>query len=176
MYKLKSALPVLLASLLFTGYAMADITVPMKMAGPEGLGKELGTVIITETQYGLVFTPDLKGLPPGEHGFHIHTNPSCEPMKKEGKMEAAMAAGGHFDPNDSKKHGTPWGAGHLGDLPPLVVDAEGRATEPVLAPRLHELNQLKGHALMIHAGGDNYSDSPKALGGGGARIACGVIQ
>jgi len=28
---------------------------------------------------------------------------------------------------------------------------------------------------MIHAGGDNYSDSPAPLGGGGARIACGVL-
>jgi Cu-Zn family superoxide dismutase len=32
-------------------------------------------------------------------------------------------------------------------------------------------------ALMkqIHAGGDNYSDQPKPLGGGGARIACGTL-
>ncbi len=28
---------------------------------------------------------------------------------------------------------------------------------------------------MIHAGGDNYSDTPEKLGGGGARVACGVI-
>ena len=28
---------------------------------------------------------------------------------------------------------------------------------------------------MIHSGGDNYSDEPK-LGGGGARVACGVIE
>jgi Cu-Zn family superoxide dismutase len=29
---------------------------------------------------------------------------------------------------------------------------------------------------MIHAGGDNYSDQPVPLGGGGARIACGVVK
>jgi Cu-Zn family superoxide dismutase len=29
---------------------------------------------------------------------------------------------------------------------------------------------------MIHAGGDNYSDHPEKLGGGGARIACGVVK
>ncbi|NES46128.1 superoxide dismutase family protein, partial [Moorena sp. SIO2C4] len=34
---------------------------------------------------------------------------------------------------------------------------------------------LKGHSLIIHAQGDNYSDIPKPLGGGGARVACGVI-
>jgi Cu/Zn superoxide dismutase len=31
------------------------------------------------------------------------------------------------------------------------------------------------HAAMQHPNGDNYSDTPKPLGGGGARIACGVI-
>ncbi|MFZ2076615.1 MAG: superoxide dismutase family protein, partial [Xanthobacteraceae bacterium] len=35
---------------------------------------------------------------------------------------------------------------------------------------------VKGHAIMIHAGGDNYSDQPAPLGGGGARIACGVTR
>ncbi|MFP5305560.1 MAG: superoxide dismutase family protein, partial [Gammaproteobacteria bacterium] len=48
-----------------------------------------------------------------------------------------------------------------------------RARQPVLAPRI-EPQQIEGHALMIHAGGDNYSDQPQKLGGGGARIACGV--
>ncbi len=176
MKKLKAASNLFLAGIIVSASAIADITVPIHLAGPEGQGKDVGNVIISQTLYGLVFTPDLKGLPPGEHGFHIHTSPSCAPMKKDGKMEAAMAAGGHFDPNNSEKHGSPWGTGHLGDLPPLVVDADGRATEPVLVPRLHNLNQLKGHALMIHAGSDNYSDSPKPLGGGGPRIACGVIE
>jgi Cu-Zn family superoxide dismutase len=37
------------------------------------------------------------------------------------------------------------------------------------------VDDLRGHALMIHEGGDNYSDQPKPLGGGGARIACGVV-
>lgn len=34
---------------------------------------------------------------------------------------------------------------------------------------------LTGGAIVIHAGGDNYSDSPDKLGGGGARVACGVV-
>ncbi|TXH61396.1 MAG: superoxide dismutase [Cu-Zn] SodC2, partial [Thiothrix sp.] len=61
------------------------------------------------------------------------------------------------------------------DLPALYVDSEGKATNPVLAPRL-KLADLSGRALMIHAGGDNHSDHPAPLGGGGARMACGVIQ
>ncbi|EDQ9399748.1 superoxide dismutase family protein, partial [Salmonella enterica] len=46
----------------------------------------------------------------------------------------------------------------------------------LLAPRLKSLSELKGHSLMIHAGGDNYSDNPAKLGGGGARFACGVVE
>ncbi|MFN3919079.1 MAG: superoxide dismutase family protein, partial [Methylohalobius sp.] len=75
--------------------------------------------------------------------------------------------------HQTNRHGTPWGDGHLGDLPPLYVDADGQAQLPVLAPRL-KLADLKGRALIVHAGGDNYSDHPEPLGGGGARIACGT--
>ena len=70
----------------------------------------------------------------------------------------------------------PMGVGHLGDLPVLVVDNDGSATEPVTAPRLKTLAEVKGKALMVHVDGDNMSDQPKPLGGGGARYACGVIQ
>ena len=45
----------------------------------------------------------------------------------------------------------------------------------MLAPRV-SLSDLSGRALMIHAGGDNHSDMPAKLGGGGARVSCGVIQ
>ncbi|STW29201.1 superoxide dismutase [Klebsiella michiganensis] len=58
----------------------------------------IGSVKISETAKGLEFTPDLKALPPGEHGFHIHANGSCQPAIKEGKAVAAGAAGGHYDP------------------------------------------------------------------------------
>jgi superoxide dismutase, Cu-Zn family len=34
--------------------------------------------------------------------------------------------------------------------------------------------EVKGRSIMIHAGGDNYSDQPAPLGGG--RIACGVVK
>ncbi|MDR2550670.1 MAG: superoxide dismutase family protein [Desulfobulbus sp.] len=152
----------------------ADITVPMSMAEEKGAGPAVGTVVISETPYGLLFTPSLTGLPPGLHGFHVHENASCEPKEKDGKMVPALAAGGHYDPAGTKKHGTPWGDGHLGDLPALYVDANGAATNPVLAPRL-KMNDVKGRSLMIHAGGDNHADHPAPLGGGGARVACGVI-
>ena len=155
--------------------AYADVTVPMNVVDEKGAGASAGQVTISESKYGLVFTPALQGLPLGLHGFHLHQNASCEPKEKDGKMVPAGAAGGHFDPAGTNAHGAPWGEGHLGDLPPLYVDADGNATQPVLAPRL-KMADLKGHALMVHAGGDNHADHPAALGGGGARIACGVIN
>ena len=58
----------------------------------------------------------------------------------------------------------------------LYVDGDGNASVPVLAPRLKTLEEIKGHSLIIHVGGDNYAEHPAPLGGGGARLACGIIQ
>jgi Cu-Zn family superoxide dismutase len=155
--------------------AHADsITVQVDLVDASGTTKPAGTVTIDETQYGLVFTPDLNGLTPGQHGFHVHENASCASGEKDGKPTAALAAGGHYDPAKTGKHGAPWGDGHLGDLPALSVAADGTATGPVLAPRL-KLRDVRGRSLMVHAGGDNHADHPAPLGGGGARVACGVI-
>jgi Cu-Zn family superoxide dismutase len=152
-----------------------ELVVPMHRTDSAGIGTSIGTVKATSNASGTVFSPDLKGLTPGLHGFHVHQNPDCGPGVKGGKTVPGLAAGGHYDPTGAGKHEGPYGNGHLGDLPPLYADAEGNANHPVLAPRL-KLSDLKGRSLMIHAGGDNYSDNPKKLGGGGARAACGVVK
>jgi len=153
----------------------AEATVTLTLAQAEGTGPVVGTVRLVETRYGLALYPSLTGLPPGLHGFHVHENASCAASTKDGVTTPAGAAGGHLDPLGSKHHGEPWGDGHLGDLPPLYVAADGSASQPVLAPRL-KLADVAHHALMVHAGGDNHSDHPAALGGGGVRVACGVIE
>lgn len=157
------------------GTARAGISVPMHLVDEQGIRQQVGTVDISPSPYGLVFTPALAGLPPGMHGFHVHENPSCAPKDKDGKMVAALAAGGHYDPGKTGRHGLPWGDSHLGDLPALYVDGTGAATTPVLAPRLR-LEDVKARSLMIHVGGDNHADHPQPLGGGGPRLVCGVIE
>lgn len=152
-----------------------SLQVPLFLATDTGPGAAIGTVTITQTHYGLLFTPDLTQLPPGVHGFHIHEHPNCAPGEHDHTQSAAFAAGGHFDPKKTGKHEGPYGNGHLGDLPVLYVDDQGVAQIPTLAPRLTHLKQIKNRALMIHIGGDNYSDLPQPLGGGGARMACGLI-
>ena len=172
--KLKFKL-MLLTIMLCAGSAMADMTVQLYVVNENGFGSSIGQVSISESKYGMVFTPSLKGLTPGMHGFHLHQMPSCESKEKNGKMVPALAAGGHYDPLETNLHDTPWGKGHLGDLPAIFVDAEGKASQPVLAPRL-KAKDIAGRSLMVHVGGDNHADHPAPLGGGGERMACGIID
>lgn len=166
MIKMSKYLFVMFCSIAFST-VFADVTVNIYLTAPKGNGKAIGTIMASDTKDGLLLTPNLTDLSPGSHGFHVHENPSCD--------DSGTAAGGHLDPNKTGKHQGPFSnSGHLGDLPSLTVDKEGKATTPVLAPRL-KLQDILNHSLMIHAGGDNYSDNP-AMGGGGARIACGVVK
>lgn len=152
-----------------------SIVVPMSSINEAGTGASIGTVKISATADGVLLEPDLRGLAPGEHGFHIHEKPDCAAAEKDGAKVAGLAAGGHYDPSMTKSHAGPQGSGHLGDLPALKVGSDGRATQAVTAPRL-TLAAVRNRALMTHAGGDNYADQPSPLGGGGARVACGVIK
>ena len=163
-------------SLIFAAGAYAETTtITVNAVSTDGVGDSIGTVTVMDTRYGAVFKPALSGLTPGMHGFHVHQNPSCDAATKDGNTVAGLGAGGHYDPANTGVHSGPYGEGHLGDLPGLYVDADGNAGTPVLAPRV-SVADVKGRSLMIHAGGDNYSDQPKALGGGGARMACGVFD
>jgi Cu-Zn family superoxide dismutase len=152
-----------------------ELRADMRRATPSGPGEAVGTVTIADSAQGAIVRTNLKGLPAGPHGFHVHQNGSCQPAVSNGETVPAGAAGGHFDPQDTGKHTGPRGDGHLGDLPVLQVSSNGTATETLTAPRIKNVGSLRGKALIIHAGGDTYSDQPP-LGGGGARIACGVLQ
>lgn len=151
-------------------------TVEIRRVDGEGIEESIGTVTLVDSEHGLLLKPDLSGLSPGIHGFHVHQNASCVPGEGEDdKKVAALQAGGHYDPDATGRHHGPYGQGHLGDLPVLVVDEAGKATLPLLAPRL-SLDHLQGRSLIIHEGGDNYADEPEPLGGGGPRQACGVVE
>ena len=161
--------------LLATVARAESVSATLYLATDKGNGAEVGTVTFSDDNDGLRITPNLKGLPPGKHGFHVHEKPDCAPVEKDGKIGHALAAGGHFDPDKTGKHMGPGGGGHKGDLPVLTVSPDGTATE-VLTLKGVKAAEFKNHSLMIHEGGDNYSDSPAPLGGGGARIACGIIK
>lgn len=168
-----------LAASLAAGAASAeDVAVEMNAITADGVGEKIGTIRAYDSTNGLVLNLELTGLSAGGHGFHMHANADCRPGEKDGQMAAGLAAGGHFDPHTTGKHLGPSGDGHLGDLPVIYVEdseAGGTITRVEVVPRL-KVADLRGHALMIHEGGDNYRDEPAPLGGGGGRIACGVVE
>ena len=159
----------------YAGSPSESITVTVNSVTAEGVGASIGTITFSDTEKGLEVSPKLTGLTPGDHGFHIHENPDCGPKEKDGQMVAALAAGPHFDPTHSGKHLGPHGGGHKGDLPKLEAGADGVASKSGIVPGV-KVADIRNRSVMIHAGGDNYSDTPAPLGGGGARVACGVIK
>lgn len=169
----------MLAAALVTasGVMAADMVFDMHRIDSTGVKEKVGTITVSDSSYGALLTPDLAGLSGahGLHGTHVHQNPDCGPAQKDGKSVPGLAAGGHYDPAGAGRHEGPYGNGHLGDLPPIYIDEEGKASLPVLAPRLRA-SDFVGRSLIIHSGGDNYSDHPKPLGGGGSRMVCGVSR
>ena len=136
-------------------------------------GQQVGEAQFEETQGGVKIILRVENLPPGVHAFHIHEKGVCVPPD-------FMSAGGHFNPF-GKKHGlkNPEGP-HAGDLPNLVVGADGKETLEAVASRVtlnpgknNSLFHPGGTSLVIHAGPDDYLTDP--AGSAGARIACGVI-
>jgi superoxide dismutase, Cu-Zn family len=161
------------ALLVATGVAIGQqLTTDINRISESGVGEKIGTVVVSQGKGGVSFKVAVSGLPKGQHGFHVHEKGDCAAATKDGKMTAGLAAGPHFDPEGKKSHKGPKGAGHKGDLPLLTGSAKG-IKQTVTAPRL-KLEDVQGRALMIHEGGDNYTDSPEN-GGGAGRIACGVV-
>lgn len=153
--------------------AAESVTATVNRISEEGVGGKIGEVAFSDSDAGLVIEVKVAGLSKGQHGLHIHEKGDCGAGEKDGKKQAGLAAGPHLDPGATKSHQGPDGAGHTGDLPFLEVSADGKAAGQLVAKRL-KLADVKGRSLMIHEGGDSYSDTPE-MGGGKARIACAVI-
>src|SRR5215213_6387654 len=92
------------------GVALADLR-------DEG-GQIVGVAAFTEAAAGVQVTVQVRGLPPGVHGIHLHAIGRCDPPD-------FMSAGGHFNPTH-RQHGlrNPQGP-RAGDLTNLTVEANG---------------------------------------------------
>lgn len=137
-------------------------------------GGEAGTASVAQAEHGVLIAYDLKNLSPGSHGFHIHETGACTPDFK--------AAGGHYNPLGSEHGFESEGGYHVGDLPNIMVTADGTSKGEMFVPQVtlngpendrypYTLHDTDGSALMVHAEGDDY----KAMASSGDRVACGVI-
>jgi Cu/Zn superoxide dismutase len=121
------------------------------------------------------------GLPPGQHGMHIHENGVCDPAS----VPLFGTAGSHFDPGPAGSN-VPVDANHpyhMGDLPNLEVNRHGfgslRAVTSRVTLSVSPANQLtvfdtNGSAVIVHMNPDQGATGVTGASGG-PRIACGVI-
>lgn len=117
----------------------------------------------------ITLTLQVQGLPPGQHGAHVHMTGKCDAPKFE-------SAGGHWNPADAQ-HGLDAPAGqHAGDMPNLVVDDNGRGTleYELKGATFAGLMDDDGSAMVVHASADDQKTDPS--GNSGDRIACGIFK
>ncbi|MFL6140286.1 MAG: superoxide dismutase family protein [Labedaea sp.] len=151
-------------------------------------GATLGTVSLFADGGKLALTGRLAGLAPGFHGFHVHSIGICDPRATDptGAVVPFASAGPHLNPAGTG-HGT-----HAGDLPLLLVTADGITTSATETDRLNAglLFDADRSAIIIHALPDNYANIPARYSAGGVpgpdaatlgtgdsggRVACGVF-
>lgn len=166
---------VLLLLVLSGGSALAQGAPPPQARGEfkTAVGESVGNITLTQMPDGAVMvSASVRGLPPGQHGFHIHAVGSCTPTFD--------AAGPHYNPL-GKQHGldNPNGP-HAGDLPNLTVNADGtgtlnaKTTLITITPGPTTIFDTDGSAVIIHAQPDDQKTDPS--GNSGGRIACAVLQ
>ena len=169
--------PALVALAACTAYPGSIANVPGTAAVTadvrDSAGMSRGTAVASQIGNTIRIQVSAANMSPGAYGVHVHTVGRCDPPRFE-------SAGGHWNPTN-QQHGqqNPQGM-HKGDLPNLVVGANGRGTMTInipgasLAGAAHRLLDADGAALVMHASPDDYRTDPS--GNSGARIACGVFR
>ena len=135
-----------------------------------------GTIKLSEQDNGSLIDINIKGLPPGLHGFHIHN--------KGNLTDGCKSLCSHFNPFD-KNHGGPDSKEHhVGDLGNIFADQYGNVNIQIFGNDIYLNGPLSvlGRSFVIHSGEDDLglgtgvkrAESLKT-GNAGHRIACGVI-
>jgi superoxide dismutase, Cu-Zn family len=136
-------------------------------------GNDVGTIELRQTPAGILLDVDLRNLPEGVLGFHIHETGVC--------VGDFMSAGGHYNPGGDDHGFHVEGGPHAGDMPNLHVREDGVARLEVLntmvtleAGAPNTVFPEGGTAIIVHEQADDYESQP--AGDAGPRFACGVIE
>jgi Cu-Zn family superoxide dismutase len=163
-----------LVGLALMAYPTAALALTTQAELIDNSGTAIGTVQVEQAHKGVLINLKAKDLPPGYHGMHFHAVGDCS------DLAAFKSAGGHVNPFDTP-HGfrNPEGP-HEGNLPNLVVAADGTVEVELYSDLVSleagaaNLLDEDGTALIIHTDKDDHYSQP--IGGSGGRIACAVIQ
>ncbi len=145
-------------------------------------GRTVGSLRVDDAEGGKSrVTVTAAGLAAGYHGFHVHTKGICDAGSTDPATGSPFfSAGPHFN------LGTGSHPDHSGDLPDLLVEADGTGSATFVTDRFR-VRQLVDRAIIVHALPDNQSNVPRRYsatapdaetlktGDSGARVACGVI-
>ncbi|KAJ3157086.1 hypothetical protein HDU89_002496 [Geranomyces variabilis] len=135
-----------------------------------------GTVSLTQTAGATTVHVSLSGLPPGLHGFHVHTGSA---VSVDGFLNCT-AAGSHYNPFNQTHGGLTDAVRHVGDLGNVLVGADGLVTLDISTSlNLSGATSVVGRTFVVHSGEDDLgkTDNPlsKSTGNSGKRVACGAI-
>ena len=144
-------------------------------------GTNIGELKLSEDHGVVEGKVEIYVAPAGYHGLHIHGVGQC--------TATFTSAGGHFNPTGAT-HGN-----HAGDLPVLLVKADGTASARFETDRftIAQILDADGAAVILHAAADNYANvstryfsttenvsgadsATLATGDAGSRLGCGVIK
>jgi Cu-Zn family superoxide dismutase len=115
----------------------------------------------------------LTGLPPGEHGFHIH--------EKGNPKDCCAGLGGHYNPYKTVHGDRCRPVRHVGDLGNICVAANGSVKIDVTDNQvaLYGPTSVMGRSIVIHSDKDDcgMGGTPASLknGNSGEMIAYGII-
>ena len=136
-------------------------------------GDMVGTAKLKESPDGVEMELKLEGVPPGWHGLHIHEIGKCE-------APDFKSAGNHFNP-ENKEHGLLQPKGpHVGDLPNIEADHNGKVEETIMISEAtllegkNSLTEKSGTAIIITS--DKDDGITQISGNSGERIICGEIK